>query len=340
MMALLPLLGALCLAPPPASTGPRLVSQPGDEVLCPRLDASRGELSFEVAGDGARSVQVFNLQKGKATAVPTPARASRDHVFVPRSQKAVLNLLDADGRWSITIGGREPSSPSAASDIEADVTPDGRFVAFVSGRTGRGDVYVAETARQNQSPRRITQDPLPDLAPRWSPDGRRLAVLRVTSQGRQLVVLTGVDAGGAVEEHPACDERDGPLAMSWRPDGKALAFYGQDWGVGTSLFLSDGGDAGLTQKLVTGVRPQRAGPAWLPDGTGGWLAVVVRLDDVIVGVNAAGEATPLATRAFGHGDLACGVVAGKRMLAFTALGLLGGETMDVRHRKLYLEVLP
>jgi len=74
------------------------------------------------------------------------------------------------------------------------LSADGKNVAFVwdGGRPdGNYDIYVMGTASQDKgkAPRRITSDPANDLRPAWSPDGSRLAFLRVTPDKVQLLLF-------------------------------------------------------------------------------------------------------------------------------------------------------
>jgi Tol biopolymer transport system component len=55
-------------------------------------------------------------------------------------------------------------------------SPDGSMVAFVSGRSGDEELYVARA--DGSGVRRLTRAPGPDLTPAWSPDGRRIAFSR------------------------------------------------------------------------------------------------------------------------------------------------------------------
>lgn len=52
-------------------------------------------------------------------------------------------------------------------------SPDGTRLAFVSGRSGDEEIYVARS--DGSVVRRLTRSPGPDLSPAWSSDGRRIA---------------------------------------------------------------------------------------------------------------------------------------------------------------------
>jgi len=150
-------------------------------------------------------------------------------------------------------------------------------------------------------------------------------------------VMSGVN-GGKLQERVAVDERDGPLTLSWRPDGKQLAFFGRDWSVGTALYTLNP-DMGGASKVLGDVSQQPGGPAWLPDGKGGHNLLVVRNDALVV-IDKLGEQTVLNPGAFGIGEVAAGVIGRRTTVVFTALGLTADENADPRYRKVYKWVVP
>lgn len=325
---------AALAAPPPAV----LISAPDEEAMHPAVSNDGGEAAWDVlTGSGARQVRRYNLLRGRAVAPPRGTDSALGLRWTRNARKPIVNVLTDEGRWALQMGGEEPASPSAASDLHAAVSPDRSLVAFVSGRSGKGDIYVTDANRTNQSPRRLSSSALPDVAPVWSPDSASLSFVRLTERGRQLIVLTGVQGDGSAAERVAADEREGALWPSWRPDGQELAFYGRDWSVGTALYRVNPQGGGAS-KILSDVVPQAGGPAWLPDGDG--FALIVVRGDELVAVDSLGTPTRLETGTFGHGEVRGAVIKGERTLIFTALGLAGDEGADVRHRKVYRWVWP
>jgi dipeptidyl aminopeptidase/acylaminoacyl peptidase len=106
------------------------------------------------------------------------------------------------------------------------MSPDGRTVAFVSWRVDREANEYASSIwlvplEGEADPRRLTQSEKQDCAPRWSPDGSRLAfVSNRERKAKQLYVLP-VDGGEPVR---LTDLDEDVTEVVWSPDGTRLAF--------------------------------------------------------------------------------------------------------------------
>lgn len=66
--------------------------------------------------------------------------------------------------------------PMAEASQSADISPDGRFIAFSDGPPeGSRDIYILSTDGSSKVP--LTEHPADDKEPRWSPDGRHVVFL-------------------------------------------------------------------------------------------------------------------------------------------------------------------
>lgn len=106
--------------------------------------------------------------------------------------------------WRIRIHGRDPwrleTGPFLVStrwEYEADYSPDGARIAFVSARSGTPELWVCD--HEGRDLRRLTTtggDPV--TRPRWSPDGTRVAY-NVIVDGRPVVRLVSAEGGTPTE---------------------------------------------------------------------------------------------------------------------------------------------
>jgi Tol biopolymer transport system component len=153
--------------------------------------------------------------------------------------------LAADGRWLaysvfrntsnlwwIPIPRQAPVSPADARPLTAgsqvvegiDVSPDGRWVAFDSDRSGNQDIYKISV--DGGDPIQVTTDSADDFMPAWSPDGRQIA-FHSFSDGLRRVEVVSADGGvtGPVIAAPKNQRFPG-----WSPDGRALVFSSDETG--------------------------------------------------------------------------------------------------------------
>ncbi|MGQ0798174.1 MAG: alpha/beta fold hydrolase [Methanobacteriota archaeon] len=129
-------------------------------------------------------------------------------------------------RWTVYL--RDLTTKRDAAIVRSDrpmrnpeFSPDGGSVAMEADFDGdeNFDVYVVPA--KGGEPRRLTDHPMDDKSPRWSPDGRRIAFLSNRDRDRENVFL--VDAsGGPATQLTAFDDIVHEIA--WRPDGDAIAF--------------------------------------------------------------------------------------------------------------------
>ena len=198
-----------------------------------------------------------------------------------RSPVIEVNVMNADGggqRKLSRYGGFETGLwPPVWS-------PDGRRIAFVRGRGAHkygnaerdSDIYLANADGSGR--RRLTQSPQRDGDPVWSPDGRRLAFVRVRyGVGDRLlgfgdIYLVNADGSGlrrlvrAIS--PLVRMPGGPTwgfsaNPAWSPDGRRIAFVSNRDG-SDDIFVVNADGSGL--RNLTRSRGNDHDPVWSPDG--------------------------------------------------------------------------
>lgn len=158
----------------------------------------------------------------------------------------------------------------------ADWSPTTNQIAFVSGRSGKGDVYLLDP--ENRSVKQLTKGDKPFLYPRWSPDGKKLAMIYGSTENHDVYVIDDikkpVDSMRQLTRWKYDD-----LRPAWSPDGKKIAFYtnynaeGEQKKWSLAVISSDGrdGEQGLNLEnyiVAANVVPDiEQGPAWLADGS-------------------------------------------------------------------------
>ena len=110
------------------------------------------------------------------------------------------------------------------SDVR--LSPDGERAAFVvTTLSEERDAYLSNiwtVATRGGEPRRLTSGAKRDTAPRWSPDGRRLAfVSERQGDSRPQLYVMPTDAGEAVR---LTEQAQGVSEPVWSPEGRRLAF--------------------------------------------------------------------------------------------------------------------
>lgn len=109
------------------------------------------------------------------------------------------------------------------------VSPDGRRIAYVVWRTDRESnettsaIWIA-AADGSSEPRRLTSGSKRDAAPRWSPDGSRLAFVSNREDEHSQLYLIRVDGGEPVKVTSCKQDVEEP---AWSPDGSRIAFAGR-----------------------------------------------------------------------------------------------------------------
>lgn len=164
-----------------------------------------------------------------------------------------------------------PATGAGTMNLAPSLSPDGRYVAFLSEKDlFTVELFVAD-ARTGEVLRSITQSTRDahfdairflDTSAHWSPDGERLAV-SVFAEGRNQIQIYRAEDGARerrIRVPRWIGEIRGPV---YSPDGSQIAFSGQARGW-TNLFVIDLETEEVTQ--LTDDRYSVLQPAYSPDG--------------------------------------------------------------------------
>jgi Tol biopolymer transport system component len=182
-----------------------------------------------------------NRRAPAAETEPRPTRRADWRIWT--AAVAVLVLVIVAGWWVSKIGPGAPNPLAEARitpltdfeglELDAAVSPDGRFAAFLSDRDGAMDVWVTQIGTGEF--RNLTRGLAPELlnpevrSLAFTPDG--LLVTMWTRRQDGVVSVSAVPAiGGALREY-----RAGAVEMAWSSDGRRMVFHTTDPGDPTYL---------------------------------------------------------------------------------------------------------
>ena len=151
-----------------------------------------------------------------------------------------------------------------AFDGLAEVSPDGSKIAFTSDRDGDSEIYVMDANKPegpDNPPVQLTDNPVPDAAPDWSPDGKRIVYGSRRKDGidSDIVVMNadGTSKKNLTRNSPAYD-----ALPAFSPNGKWIAFS-RDTSDGRSEVWKMRADGTRQVRLTEGFESARY-PDWQP----------------------------------------------------------------------------
>ena len=125
--------------------------------------------------------------------------------------KFAIWIMDQDG------ANRRQLTDNVGSDTMPAVTPDGKYIIFVSDRGTGGHMHLWKMEIDGSSPKQLTNGPI-EFLPRVSPDGRWIVYHSYTS-GNTTLWKIPIDGGEAVFLLDKVLDTYSPVS----PDGKSIA---------------------------------------------------------------------------------------------------------------------
>jgi Tol biopolymer transport system component len=161
-----------------------------------------------------------------------------------------------DGNNEIYVMNWDGSRPlrvtnDPGSDVDPDLSPNGRQIVFTSNRTGNNDIYVAGSAGGPAV--NLTNNAATDGWARWSPDGKQIVFHSNRDGNFEIYVMDANGSGPTrVTNYAGVDQYP-----DWSPDGKAIAFRRD-----VDIYVLTDGQA----RRLTNAPPVNQMPAWSPNG--------------------------------------------------------------------------
>lgn len=187
------------------------------------------EILYGFVDSGRIEGRVIDLQKDIEKTIPGfnlihPEYKGDERLLIGARQsgKRDLYLLNAAGEGQYVAA-------STGDDFHGRLSPDENWIAYVSGRSGFEEIWIANT--KNQNVRRLTNfEGATVRYPDWHPGGNLILFSAQTSQGERLFeadVISGAVNQLSVLENEATMPR-------WLPDGESWVHgcrISGDWGI-------------------------------------------------------------------------------------------------------------
>jgi TolB protein len=233
-------------------------------AMSPAWNFAGNQVVYATFGTQSRIV-ILDLRTGKTRVLhnATPTHANLTPVFAPDAAAIVYAHADDDGS-DLYLVATDDGAPRRISvgrgtdNVQPSFSPDGRRIAFTSGRVGHPEVYIMDADGTNAE--LLTSFDFGDKNyrsdPDWSPDGRLVAFQSQFADGRfQIMTISLRDRSTKLLTSEGSNEQP-----SWAPDGRHLVFASTRGG-GRELWVLDT-ESGRLRQLTRSMGAQL--PAWSP----------------------------------------------------------------------------
>ena len=167
--------------------------------------------------------------------------------FSARDGNNEIYVMDPDGSRPLRI------TNNPASDVDPDISTNGRDIVFTSNRGGNNDIYIVDS--HDGTVENLTNNPANDGWARWAPDGQHI-VFHSNRDGNFELYMMNRDGSDPVRltDYPGVDQYP-----EWSPNGQEIAFRRD-----VDIYVLDVA-SGQTRRL-TDAPPLNQMPSWSPNG--------------------------------------------------------------------------
>lgn len=200
---------------------------------------------------------------GQLGITPQSNAAGASHAGGPPSSVVFYSARDGNPKNQIYLmdpGGTNQAlvTSDSASDVDPDISPDGKEIIFTSNQTGNNDIFLLD--RSVGTVVNLTNNAATDEWARWSPDGKQIVFDSNRDGGVFEVFLMNADGSGTPVELTSTPTLD--RYPSWSPDGKQIVLRR-----GIDIYTINADGTGTPVQLTNELAPSFAQMAvFSPDG--------------------------------------------------------------------------
>ena len=248
-----------------------------------REGSAQAILVADVGDSTSRLRRISSRREGAAASVEDALLATRDRddsfngelAFLPDGSGVIFTGNAGTGVYRLYRHRLETERSGPEAVTRRSVSPDGRWLAYVSARAGVGKIFLRDLSTGKE--RQLTRGGNVDLHPVWSPNSRSLAFTAGTNDNHDVFLFPDVFAPEPVAI-PLTRWNFDDLRPTFSADGSDIAFYSNfsptteegEWSILVVPADGSGPSKGkaLAERVVAVnvVKDSAVGPAWLPLG--------------------------------------------------------------------------
>lgn len=174
----------------------RQLSDSPSAEYAPFWSPSGERIVFVSSRDGNAEIYVMNADGSGLANISNyrgtdsmPFWAADGSIYYSSEMDGVFQIVRCKSDGS----GREILSATGGNKFMPQLSPDGQKILFYGDKDGNPEIYTQDLTTQKLQ--RLTNDPLMDIRPRWSPDGQHIVFENGDKQKNQHIFIMDADGG-------------------------------------------------------------------------------------------------------------------------------------------------